>query len=179
MEQVTYPDWLNKLVHWQHPYGSDEALVDLCHRLAYQNVLNGDGPFAAIIADHSKQIIAIGINRVISENDSTAHAEIKAIRNAEQALKIHHLENLNLSLYANCAPCIMCFGAIWWSGIKQVFSSLSSEDANNLGFNEGPITQDLWDQIFQQKGVKHHPNIAKSESAFRAFSKFKEIGKLY
>ena len=49
--------------------------------LSEQNIKDGGGPFAAVIVKDGK-IIAEGTNRVTSENDPTAHAEVTAIRNA-------------------------------------------------------------------------------------------------
>ena len=53
--------------------------------LAVQNVLDGGGPFGAIVVKDGK-IIASGANSVTTTNDPTAHAEVIAIRNACKVL---------------------------------------------------------------------------------------------
>ena len=40
------------------------------------------GPFGAVIIDKDENVIAEGNNKVLCNNDPTAHAEIVAIRNA-------------------------------------------------------------------------------------------------
>ena len=53
--------------------------------LAVQNVLDGGGPFGAIVVKDGK-IIGSGANSVTTTNDPTAHAEVIAIRNACKVL---------------------------------------------------------------------------------------------
>ena len=91
------------------------------------------GPFGACIVKDEK-IISKGINRVIKDNDPTAHAEIIAIRNACKKLKTHDL--INCELYTSCFPCPMCLSAIIWSNIKMVYYANTKEDASNIGFRD-------------------------------------------
>ena len=43
-----------------------------------------------------------------------------------------------LELYVTAEPCIMCAGAIMWSGIKRVFYGVNSSDVERItGFDEG------------------------------------------
>ena len=56
-------------------------------KIAKENADNGiakkeGGPFGAVIVDIEGNIIANGTNRVLKNNDPTAHAEIVAIREA-------------------------------------------------------------------------------------------------
>ena len=44
--------------------------------------LNEGGPFGAVITDKNGNIISIGNNQVLKNNDPTAHAEVMAIRKA-------------------------------------------------------------------------------------------------
>ena len=93
---------------------------------AIESAINGirnkeGGPFGAVITDKEGNIIACGNNKVILNNDKTAHAEVIAIRNACQKLN-------------TCEPCPMCLGAIIWSNIKTVYYGCDKVDANNIGF---------------------------------------------
>ena len=45
-------------------------------------ILNEGGPFGAVITDKDSNIISVGNNQVLKNNDPTAHAEVIAIRNA-------------------------------------------------------------------------------------------------
>ena len=58
-----------------------EELMRKAIELSIENVANGGGPFGAVIAKDGG-IIATGVNRVTSQCDPTAHAEVSAIRAA-------------------------------------------------------------------------------------------------
>jgi tRNA(Arg) A34 adenosine deaminase TadA len=76
---------------------------------AEQGLSAGDGgPFGAIVVKDGR-IIGQGHNRVLSSHDSTAHAEITAIRDAERTLGNHDLSGCEI--YTTCFPCPMCLGA--------------------------------------------------------------------
>lgn len=60
---------------------TSEELMRKAIVLAEENVVNGGGPFGAVIARNG-EIIATGVNRVTAEHDPTAHAEVSAIRAA-------------------------------------------------------------------------------------------------
>ena len=74
-------------------------------------------PIGAVIVKDNK-IIGKGYNQVESLKDSTAHAEILAIKKATIILKNKYL--IGCSLYVTLEPCPMCAGAIIQSRISQV-----------------------------------------------------------
>jgi tRNA(Arg) A34 adenosine deaminase TadA len=41
-------------------------------------------------------------------------------------------------LVASTEPCSMCFGAVPWSGVRHPICGTRSEDAEVVGFDEGP-----------------------------------------
>ena len=77
------------------------------------------GPFGAVITDKEGNIISNGNNRVLKNNDPTAHAEVVAIREACKKLNTYDLSEY--ILYTSCEPCPMCFSAIIWANIKEVY----------------------------------------------------------
>src|SRR5580658_6968602 len=77
----------------------------------------GEVPVGAVIVREGK-IIAAGRNRVISDHDPTAHAEIVALRAAGEALGNYRLENCDL--YCTLEPCAMCAGAILHARIRRL-----------------------------------------------------------
>ena len=98
------------------------------------------GPFGAVIvkkSDNGDEVVGIGSNRVITDSDPTAHAEITAIRNATKKLKTHDLSECEL--YTSCYPCPMCMSAIIWANIKTVYYGNTKEDAAELGFRDDMI----------------------------------------
>ena len=55
--------------------------MELAYEEAKKGVLPGDGgPFGAVVVDENGEVLASGQNEVLSSNDSSAHAEIQAIR---------------------------------------------------------------------------------------------------
>lgn len=102
--------------------------------LAIENISHSDGgPFGAIIV-RDGEILGEGSNRVVLEQDPTAHAEIVAIRNACKVLGTHNLTGCDL--FTSCYPCPMCLGAIRWARIERVFYALTSRDAAEMGFSD-------------------------------------------
>ena len=78
--------------------------------MAVTNVIEGEGPFAAIIVKEGK-IIGSGTNLVHLHNDPSAHAELLAIREACSYLATTDLSDC--ILYASGEPCPMCLGAAY------------------------------------------------------------------
>ncbi len=98
------------------------------------------GPFGAIVVKDGA-IIAEGWNRVTSENDPTAHAEITAIRNACDTLASFSLEGCEI--YTSCEPCPMCLAAIYWARIDRIFFANTREDAAAIGFDDAHIYDEV------------------------------------
>ena len=112
--------------------------------LARSNLLtNNGGPFGACIVKDNK-IVGKGSNRVLKNNDPTAHAEIMAIRNACQTLKTYDLTGC--IMYTTCYPCPMCISAIIWSNIKTVYYGNTKKDAADIGFRDDFIYEYLDNQ---------------------------------
>lgn len=99
------------------------------------------GPFGAIIVDKEGNEIAKGNNKVIKNNDPTAHAEIVAIRQACKKLNTYNLSDY--ILYTSCQPCPMCLSAIIWSNIKEVYYACTKKDAASIGFRDDAIYEYL------------------------------------
>jgi guanine deaminase len=87
------------------------------------------------------KIIGKGGNRVLSQNDPTAHAEIVAIRDA--CTNIHSFDLSGAVLYATCEPCPMCLSAIYWANISKVYYCSSRYDAEAIGFRDNHIYEEM------------------------------------
>ena len=108
-------------------------------KIAKENADNGiknkeGGPFGAVITDKEGNIIANGNNRVLKNNDPTAHAEVVAIREACKKLNTYDLSNC--ILYTSCEPCPMCLSAIIWANISTVYYGCEPIDADSIGFRD-------------------------------------------
>lgn len=101
-------------------------------RMAADNAAKGEGPFAAIVVKNGT-VVGSGVNRVDTNHDPTAHAELLAIRDACQRLNSADLSDC--VLYASGEPCPMCMGAIYWAGPSAVYYACSkAEAAAAVGF---------------------------------------------
>jgi tRNA(Arg) A34 adenosine deaminase TadA len=101
---------------------------------------NIGGPFAALVVREG-EIIATGTNRVTSDNDPTAHAEMVAIRRACAKLGRFHLHGCDL--YTSCEPCPMCLGAIYWAHLDRIYYANTRDDAAQIGFDDALIYKEL------------------------------------
>ena len=109
--------------------------------LSYENVEKGiGGPFAALIIRDGK-IISEGTNRVLADQDPTAHAEVVAIRNACKVLGNFQLEDC--LLISSCEPCPMCLGAIYWARPKAVYFCNDRQEAAEIGFDDNLIYTEI------------------------------------
>ena len=96
------------------------------------------GPFGSIIVKDGK-IIGRGHNMVLKNNDSTAHGEVTAIRNAEQELGTYDLSGAEI--YTTGEPCPMCLAACMWANISKVYYGCTIEDNQSIGFRDAKFDE--------------------------------------
>lgn len=145
----------------QHDFFMREAI-----ELANENILNGGGPFGAVIVLNG-EIVGKGSNQVTNHNDPTAHAEVLAIRDACRKLKRFDLSDCEL--YTSCEPCPMCMGAIYWARIPKVFFGNTRKEAASIGFDDDFIYQELSLPI-GQRSILMKPLLSKEASkTFKAW----------
>jgi len=108
--------------------------------LSIENVKCGGGPFGAVIVKND-EVIAVGVNRVTSNCDPTAHAEVSAIR--EAAKKLGSFDLSGCEIYTSCEPCPMCLGAIYWAHLDKMYYGNTKTDAKNIGFDDSFIYDEL------------------------------------
>lgn len=101
--------------------------------IATANVHNAGGPFGAIVVAPDGRVFE-GVNRVTSNLDPTAHAEVVAIRAACQGLGTFDLAGS--VLYASCEPCPMCLAASLWARVDRVYYAATRADAADAGFDD-------------------------------------------
>ena len=145
----------------------NEKFLRRAIELSICNIEKGGGPFGAIIVKDGK-IIAEGVNRVTTDNDPTAHAEINAIRNASAVLGTFNLSSCEL--YSSCEPCPMCLSAIYWAHIDNLYYSNTKNDAKAIGFDDSFIYDEL-NLPCHERRLKTHQYL--SEEAIVAFERWK------
>jgi len=105
--------------------------------------------FGAVIVKDN-EIIAQEHDTDETDNDPTAHAEIKAIRRASSVLG---KDLAACTLVSTHEPCPMCAGAIIWSQLKHIAYGFGIVDALVQGRNRIDMT---CEEIFNRSGVSIH-----------------------
>lgn len=98
----------------QHEHWMRQAIAE-----AQKAEALGEVPIGAVIV-RNNEIIGRGYNLRETTLDSTAHAEMVAIRQASEAIGAWRL--LDCSLYVTLEPCPMCAGAIVQSRVPVLSS---------------------------------------------------------
>lgn len=97
----------------QHEFFMKEAIEEAKKALAKDEV-----PIGAVIVKDG-EIIGRGHNLRETSNDATTHAEIIAIRDANNAVNNWRLEECDL--YVTLEPCVMCSGAAVLSRLRTIY----------------------------------------------------------
>ena len=90
----------------------------------------GEVPVGAVVV-YEGNIIGEGYNQPISAIDTTAHAEIMAIRQACQARGNYRL--VDCDMFVSLEPCAMCAGAIVHARIKNLHFAASDPKTGACG----------------------------------------------
>ena len=118
----------------------------------------GSGALAAASYDAEGNLLAKMPNTVTLDNCSHNHAEMNAIKAAEEKLGTYDLSPFHLKLYSTSEPCLMCMGGIMWSGIKEVYYGVPSGSVEETtGFDEG--YKPGWLEEFRKRGIVVYGNI--------------------
>jgi len=125
------------------------------------------GPFgSAVFEVDSGKLVSVGVNVVVNQNCSAAHAEMMALMLAQKKVSNFDLGAKHLPdhrLVTSGRMCAMCLGNVCWSGIKEVFSSAEPEDVEGItGFDEGPTPPDYNSQL-ESRGIRVVPKILRGE----------------
>lgn len=125
---------------------------------------NHGGPFGSVIVKDG-DIISVGHNRVVENNDPTCHGEIDAIRSACKKLNTFDLSGCEL--YTTSQPCPMCECAIRWANIDKVYYGCSVQDAEDIGFRDNIFANS------SKKGIQIDRN--ECLKVFEEYTKLKHI----
>jgi tRNA(Arg) A34 adenosine deaminase TadA len=135
--------------------------------LVAANAKSNGGPFAAAVFEHaSGRLVAAGVNRVVATQCSAAHAEVLALSLAQQHLRSFDLAKPGLpalELVSSAEPCVMCIGALLWSGVRRLVCGARGEDVLAIGFDEGP-KHPLWQEELQARGILILTDVLRTEA---------------
>ncbi|MCC4771916.1 nucleoside deaminase [Methanosarcina sp. DH2] len=146
----------------------DSLFIRRAIELSLESIKRGGGPFGAVITKNG-DIVSESCNQVTVLNDPTAHAEIGAIRQAARKLNTFDLSGCNI--YISCEPCPMCFGAIYWARIDKVFFANTRSDAENIGFDDSFIYEEI-SRPLQERKIEFKQLLR--EEALEAFRAWEE-----
>lgn len=150
------PGWARGFVDDTRTYASDDAKVALAIELSRGNIVHATGgPFGAAIFDDDDRLVAIGVNVVLPQHSSVAHAEMMAFMLAQQHLGCARLneDGRRYVLATSAQPCCQCYGACFWAGIDTLLIGARADDVMRLTeFDEGPLPAD-WPGELRDRGI--------------------------
>lgn len=112
------------------PLTTDEKYMKEALRQAKKACALGEVPIGCVIV-YEDRIIARGYNRRNTDKNTTAHAEMIAIRRASKLLGDWRLEGC--TIYITLEPCQMCAGAIVQSRITRAVIGAMNPKAGCAG----------------------------------------------
>lgn len=175
---LTLPDWAlreNEALPPRMPTLEERmAAVIRFSRLNFER--GTGGPFAAGVFERdSGAPVLLGVNRVMPLQCSSAHAEVTTLTLAQQKLGTWDLGAAGLpamQLVVNWRTCVMCYGAVLWSGIRSLVIAGSGPELETItGFDEGPIHPD-WKAELERRGIEVVDDVLRDDAVavFRDFA---------
>ena len=109
----------------------------------------GEVPVGAVLVDGaSGEPLARAHNRVETERDPTAHAELLVIQAASRRLGLKRL--VHADLYVTLEPCAMCAAAISLARLRRLY--YGAYDPKSGGVDHGA-------RIFEHASCHHKPEV--------------------
>ena len=159
---LTLPAWVHDAVDTTRAYASDADKVALAILLSKHNVeAQSGGPFGAAVFGPDDRVISVGVNRVVPQATSLAHAENMAYMLAQQRTQRPRLNRDAddqpvgpITLATSSQPCCQCYGATVWAGVDRLLIGARAEDVEALTeFDEGPLPAD-WVGELGKRGIE-------------------------
>jgi tRNA(Arg) A34 adenosine deaminase TadA len=117
----------------------NEFFIKETIKIAENALIKNNHPFGALIVNSkTDEILMSAENEVNTSKDVTKHAELNLISMAYSKFGREILENC--ILYTSTEPCVMCSGAIYWSGIKNIVFSCSQTKLHTI-YHKGKNTK--------------------------------------
>ena len=191
---ISLPDWTKQFSDSYKDktftVGEDEEeMMKVAIALSEKNSLieKTGGPFGTAIFEVDTEtgkckLFSIGINQVVPLGNSTLHGEMTAIQFGQKKLNsytfgINKPSGKEYHLYTSCEPCCQCLGGTLWSGVTKLVCAARKEDAEKIGFKEGPVFKESYEAL-ESAGVKVVRNVLREKGA-RVLKQYGEIGVIY
>jgi len=108
----------------------------------------GEVPVGAVLVDSAGHVLATASNRVETDHDPTAHAEMLVLRAGAAQLGTKHLAECDL--YVTLEPCAMCTAAIAFAHLRRLY--FGAYDPKGGAVEHGP-------RLFDQPTTQHRPEV--------------------
>jgi tRNA(adenine34) deaminase len=108
----------------------------------------GEVPVGAVLVDREGRVLAAAGNRVETDRDPTAHAEMLVLRAGAALLGAKLLAECDL--YATLEPCAMCAAAIALARLRRLY--FGAYDPKGGAVEHGP-------RLFDHPTIHHRPEI--------------------
>lgn len=166
---IKLPEWMEEQTTDLSPFTTDSEKMDFVIQLSDRNIRHQTGgPFAAAVFNRKTgELIAAAVNRVTASCCCLAHAETIALALAQQKLGVYSLKDKNTpdcELFASTEPCIMCYGAVHWSGVTRLVCGALKQDAEAVGFKEGTKPKN-WKAALNKDGIEVKSGFKRKQAA--------------
>ncbi|MHA6205353.1 nucleoside deaminase [Dyella soli] len=164
---LTLPPWIGEVADSSKRYVTDEERVGLAIELSRHNIEHGHGgPFGAAVFNAEGRLVSVGVNRVVPQTCSVAHAEMMAYMSAQQRLASFRIneDGGHYTLATSAQPCCQCYGATVWAGVDALLIGARAEDVEELTeFDEGPLPAD-WVGELERRGIAVRRDILREQA---------------
>lgn len=174
---VDLPRWvLDELAGSPAVLSTHADRMRVVHALADRNHQEGTGgPFAALVVESATgTVVSAGVNVVLASGLSIAHAEVVALSLAQARIGGWDLGEPGAperELVVNWRPCVQCYGAVVWSGVRRLVIAGEGPELEALsGFDEGPVRED-WAAELERRGIEVVADVLREEAVavFRSY----------
>ena len=114
----------------------DTQYMRLANQWARTARERGNRPFGAVVVSGAGDVLMEAYCNTTETGDCTGHAETNAVR--QLSPKVSREVLATSTLYSSAEPCVMCAGAIFWSGIGRVIFGI---DAVRLRVFRGEVAE--------------------------------------
>src|SRR6476646_6162712 len=146
----------------------DTQAMERCLELARAAYMRGNQPYGSLIVLDGR-VVAEAENRTITEVDSTAHAEMEAIRRACRS--VGRIDLSGGTIYASGEPCWACSSAIRGARLSRVVFAAPSHWATGGYTSDFPILR-----VDQLAGLGPPPEVVAGVLGESARALFAELG---
>lgn len=188
---IAQPDWVYEKQQSlkNKEFTNDDDMMRVAIELSADNIKRDTGgPFGTAIYERDIEtkkvtLLCCAVNQVVNLQNCCLHGETSALMLAGKMLGSHSLReignttNKEYIMCTSCEPCCMCLGATLWSGVHEMYTGGTKNDAQSAGFDEGPVNEESY-QHLERANIKIKRNILQADAA-KVLKEYGETGVLY